>query len=369
MTHTFWEPQAASAVAKQARRFGATSLLALALVGGAGGAVGSAITAATLAPQSAQASATTAQPIAQTVTTANAAGAVLKAVGPSVVEITSVAQTGFRNSTATGIGSGFVIDTSGLIATNNHVVAGATSLTVTFSNGQKRTATVVGTDTAHDLAIIRVADIPAGIAAVTLGDSAAVSAGETAIAIGTPFGLEQTVTEGIISAVNRTWSTSSATYTGLLQTDTAINPGNSGGPLLNTAGEVIGINSMIDSPVEGNVGVGFAVPINTLKQQLAQLERGATLVQGYLGVSIAPATDASQRGVTVDSVTAGSGAAQAGLQAGDIITAINGTALTDYQSLATLITGKQPGDKVTVTYTRSGKQQQATVTLQAAAAS
>ncbi|HEY0606226.1 MAG TPA: trypsin-like peptidase domain-containing protein [Herpetosiphonaceae bacterium] len=361
---TFWKQHTASG-AQQVRRIGVTSLLALALVGGAGSAVGSAVTAVALNPQPAQAAVSSTQTIAQSTLNTNVAGTVLTAVGPSVVEITTVAQVGFRNATATGTGSGFVLDTNGLIATNNHVVDGATNITVTFSTGEQESATIVGTDSANDLALIRVTSLPASAVPVTLGDSSAVTAGETAIAIGSPFGLEQTITEGIISAVSRTWTTSGETFRGLIQTDTAINPGNSGGPLLNAAGEVIGINTMIESPVEGNVGMGFAVPINTLKQQLAQLESGATVEQGYLGVSIAEATDVSQSGVAVGEVSAGSGAAQAGLQAGDIITAIDGSAVTDYESLAGYITGGQAGETVTVTYERNGQQQQASVTLQA----
>src|ERR687886_897295 len=356
---------------RRRRRLGTRTLLALALAtGGVGGGVaGTALTAHWLTPQAAQATLITPQPISQSTSAApaNVAGAVLKSVGPSVVEVdtSSSNQAGRRQFSASGIGSGFVINTSGLILTNNHVVDGATSVTVKFSTGATRTATVVGTDSADDLALIRVSNMPAGIAAVQLADSSQVAVGETAIAIGTPFGLDETVTQGIISAVNRTWSTDGELLRGLLQTDAPINPGNSGGPLLDAQGQVIGINTMIESPVEGNVGVGFAVPSNTIKQQLVQLEAGTNVQQGYLGVSVQDSTGANQQGVTIADVSQGSGAAQAGLQAGDVVTAVDGKAVTDYASLANQIGGKQPGAKVTVTIVRNGQQRQVVVTLQA----
>ena len=344
------------------------ALLTLALLGGAvgGGVTGSALTAQLLAPQSAQAAVVVAQPIAQTDQT-TVASAVYKQVSPSVVEITTTSTSGRGTLRTTGIGSGFVIDGSGLILTNNHVVAGASGVQVQFSTGDTRTGTVVGSDSANDLAVVRVDSLPKGVSAVTLGDSSKVAVGETAVAIGSPFGLEQTVTEGIISAVNRDWSASGSTLSNLLQTDAPINPGNSGGPLLNANGEVIGITTSIESPVEGNVGIGFAVPINTAKQQLAQLEAGATLQQGYLGISFEQSaiTSASATGVTVASVQTGSGAAAAGIQADDVITAVNGTPVATPDDLVAQMASKQPGDKVTLSVKRSGQTRQVTVTLQA----
>ncbi len=361
---------------KRARRIGVTALLALALAGGAVGvgAVGSALTAQWLTPATAKASSVImAQPVAQTTQTQNSvAGAVYKAVSPSVVEITTSMQDNgrrFSSMSGTAIGSGVVIDASGLIITNNHVINGAQSISVQFSDGTQSTATVVGSDSTNDLALLQVSNMPSGIPAATLGDSSQVAVGDTAIAIGSPFGLEETVTQGIISAVNRTYSASGSTLSGLIQTDAPINPGNSGGPLLNAQGQVIGIDTMIESPVEGNVGVGFAVPINVVKQQLAQLKGGATLQQGYMGVSVQESAAANQSGVTVANVAAGSGAAQAGIQTGDIITAVDGQPITDYASLAAQITGKQPGTQVTVTIQRNGATQQVKVTLQAQNAS
>jgi putative serine protease PepD len=353
---------------KHKRRFGATSLLALAIAGSTvgGGAVGAALTAQVLAPPAAQAAIVTTQPIAQTTQSTNVAGAVLDATGSSVVEINVTGQGTRGRFTVSGTGSGFVVDASGLILTNRHVIASASDITVQFSSGEARSAAVVGSDSANDLALLRVSDMPAGIPAVTLGNSDAVAVGETAIAIGSPFGLEQTVTQGIISAVDRTYSAGGSSLSHLIQTDAPINPGNSGGPLLNAQGQVIGITTLIESPVEGNVGVGFAVPINIAKQQLTQLEGGATLAQGYLGISVQEATN--QSGLTVAAVQAGSGAATAGLRVGDIITAVDGTTINGFDDLAAQLAGKQPGTKVTLNRQRDQAEQQLVVTLGSSAA-
>jgi putative serine protease PepD len=360
-------PDASSptALRPRARRFVLAALLSLSLATGAlGGAAGTVAATRWLSPTTASVVPTSGQPVAQLAQAAptNVAGAVLASVGDAVVEITSSVSGTRWQPGGTGTGSGFVVDASGLILTNNHVVNGATSITVTFSTGDTRTATVVGSDSGNDLALLRVADLPAGVKVVTLGDSDSVAVGETAIAIGSPFGLENTVTEGIISATGRTYSDGGSLLRDLIQTDAAINPGNSGGPLLNAAGEVIGVNTLIESPVEGNVGVGFAVPINTVKAQLAQLEDGATLEQGYLGI-VVEQTTGSQTGVAVAQVDPQGGAAAAGVQAGDVITAVDGTAVTDYESLAAAIGGKQPGQQVTVTAVRNGQSRALTVTL------
>jgi S1-C subfamily serine protease len=354
---------------RRKRRVGTAALLGLALTGGAigGGAAGAAATARWFTPPTSAGTVVAAQPIAQTPPVApdNIAGAVYRAVGPSIVEINVQSQVR-RGLTPSGSGTGFVVDAGGLVITNNHVVSGSSNVSVTFSNGETRSAQVVGTDSSNDLALLRVETMPSGIPAVTLGDSSTVEVGETAIAIGSPFGLEQTVTQGIVSAVERNWSSTGPTLRGLIQTDAPINPGNSGGPLLNARGEVIGITTLIESPVRGNVGVGFAVPVNIVKQQLDQLESGANLQQGYLGVTSDPtAVDPDQPGVTIQAVEAGSGAAQAGMQPGDIISAIDGNAVTDYESLVGQLSGKQPGETLTVTVVRNGQEQEFEVTLQA----
>lgn len=295
-------------------------------------------------------------------------------VGPSVVQIdTSGGGRGFIQQQGTG--SGFVIDTSGLIVTNNHVINGAQTITVTFQDGTTRTATVVGTDSTKDLAVLKV-DLPKGVPAVTLGNSDQVAVGDPAVAIGSPFGLSETVTQGIISAVHRNWQTSNhISYSDLIQTDTPVNPGNSGGPLINANGEVIGINSMIDSPVEGNVGIAFSIPINTVKDLLPQLEGGAQIQPAWLGIS---GVDVGQSnltlpvpdGVVVVSVSPNSPASAAGLQgmpndttAGDIITAVDGKAINTMSQLASVIGGHAPGDKVALTVLRGTQTLTLNVTL------
>jgi S1-C subfamily serine protease len=279
---------------------------------------------------------------------------------------------------------GVVVDARGLILSNNHVVDGARAISIRFSTGATREATVLGTDRGNDLALLRV-DLPADVPVAPLGDSDAVQPGDVAIAIGSPFGLDKTVTQGIISAVNRSWAPGDGrARQGLLQTDAPINPGNSGGPLLNADGEVIGITSMIESPVRGSVGVGFAIPVNTAKRLLPQLEAGARLEPVWLGIAGQPldATIARdqglsvQEGILIASVVPNSPAAQAGLRGGqgeneriprggDVLVAVDGSPLRDMTSLASQLTGKRPGDTVQLTIVRDGREQQVRVTLQA----
>ena len=232
-----------------------------ALGGGVAGSVLTARTVLTMMPKAQPVAA--AQPVAQkpvateadvSVASGSQAGAVYRKVGGSVVEIS-----------AGGTGSGIVVDSSGLIITNYHVIASVLrsrnqKINVRFGNGEIRTAKVFQSDQANDLAVLKV-DLPDGIPVATLADSDTVAVGDFIVAIGNPFGLDGTITQGIVSSVNRSFGG----QTDLIQVDAAINPGNSGGPLLNGKGEVIGINSMIASPVRGSVGIGFAVPINVAK--------------------------------------------------------------------------------------------------------
>src|ERR671930_834959 len=192
-------------------------------------------------------------------------------------------------------GSGFVYDTAGHIITNDHVVAGATKVSVMFADGSKYSAKVVGTDPSTDLAVIKV-DAPAGkLHPLSLGDSSKLEVGDGVVAIGSPFGLEETVTSGIVSALGRDISAqNNFTISGVIQTDAAINHGNSGGPLLNMAGEVVGVNTQIESDSGGNEGVGFAVPSNTISQVVSKLVKGDKVAHPFLGVSIA--TPANQSG-------------------------------------------------------------------------
>ena len=388
------QPQPVGTPAQRVRRGRArtSALLALALVGGTvgGGVTGSVIGARMLAPAT-QGAAVSAAPVvsARPVSTLGAAGAATAAaavfdqVNPGVVEISvagQVSDSGFSN----GSGSGFVVDADGLILTNFHVVQNARQISVAFNSGEEREAQVLGYDQGNDLALLKV-DLPQNVPVLAMADSDQVTVGETAIAIGSPFGLSQTVTQGIISAVHRDWwSGNGRVQRNLLQTDAPINPGNSGGPLLNASGEVIGINSMIESPVRGSVGVGFAIPINTAKALIPQLEAGAQLEPVWLGITgqdIDPAIAQDQNlsvdeGVLVTSVVPNGPADEANLQGGtgqneripsggDVITAIDGRAITTMTELATTLSGHKPGDVVTVTVLRNGATEEIRVTLQA----
>ena len=359
----------------RARRGRTAGLLILALLTGAagGGAAGTFAATRSLPTAAAGASVVSAEPIGNQnqAASANVAGAVFAAVSPSVVEISVAGETPM-GMTYSG-GTGFVVDARGLILTNNHVVAGSEEVEVQFSDGTTRSATVLGTDSGNDLALLET-DLPANVPVARLADSDAVTVGETAVAIGSPFGLEQTVTQGIISAIHRTWSPGTGrTQRNLIQTDAPINPGNSGGPLLNAAGEVIGITSMIESPVRGSVGVGFAIPINTAKQLIPQLEAGAELKAVWLGIRGGDVTAALaeerdlpvQQGVLVAEAVQGGPAARAGLQPEDIITALDETAVKTLGELQDALSRHQPGDTVTLSIVRAGAEQELEVQLEA----
>jgi putative serine protease PepD len=199
------------------------------------------------------------------------AAALYQKAAPGVVTITT--ELARRGRVGEGTGSGIVLDTTGNILTNAHVITGASQIQVTFSDGQTAAATVAGSSTSADLAVVHVSVAASSLHPVVLGDSNMVRIGDTAYAIGAPFGLAESMTAGIVSGLNR--SNKSTGLNGLIQTDAPINPGNSGGALLNAQGQVIGINDSIESPVAGNVGVGFAIPINAAKQLLNSLEGGA----------------------------------------------------------------------------------------------
>jgi serine protease Do len=283
-----------------------------------------------------------------------------------------------------GNGSGFVVDERGYILTNQHVIANARAITIRFASGETRQATVIGTDRANDIALLQV-DLPEGVTPLTLGDSDQVQVGEIAVAIGSPFGLSQTVTQGIISAVDRSWQPgNSAIREDLIQTDAPINPGNSGGPLLNAAGEVIGINSMIESPVEGSVGIGFAVAINVAKDLMPALQTGAAgTVPVWLGISgiaidqtVADDLDLDvSSGILVQNVVPNGPAAKAGVRGGqaesggvatggDIIIEVDGAAVASVQQLSTRLQAHKPGDTVALTIIRNGERISVNVTLE-----
>ncbi|MCL4507220.1 MAG: trypsin-like peptidase domain-containing protein [Chloroflexi bacterium] len=330
-------------------------------------------------------------------------------VNPAVVYISVSKAATQSDPGGTGTGSGFVIDKQGHIVTNNHVVSGADTVDVTFPDGATARAKIVGRDPYSDLAVIQV-DIPADkLTPVELGDSSNLQPGQTVIAIGNPFGLAGTMTEGIISAIGRTLpeggdsSNSSNALSGnfinpeIIQTDAAINPGNSGGPLLDSHGRVIGVNTAIrsTSTVIGgqpsNSGIGFAVPVNTIKRVVPALIANGTIHYPYLGITsrdglklsaIAARLNANvAQGVLVIDVVPGGPAAKAGLRGGntqdtvnvegapvplggDIIIAFNGKPVKDYTDLITQLTeSSKPGDTVTLTIIRNGKQQDVKVTV------
>ena len=285
---------------------------------------------------------------------------VAASVLPSVVKITVTGPQG------AGSGSGIVLSADGEILTNNHVVEAADggTMAVSFNDGSTAPASVVGTDPLTDLAVIQAKDV-SGLTPATLGKSGNLDVGENVVAIGSPFGLEATVTSGIVSALQRPVSVGGGTGTETtypaIQTDAAINPGNSGGPLVNMNGEVVGINSSIRSASSGmgeagSIGLGFAIPIDNVLPIVDQLRNSETPTHAKLGVSVGDATssDGLVSGAGIQSVQSGSAADQAGLERGDVITKVDDETVTGYQSLVATIRGHRPGDSVTLTVVKAG---------------
>ncbi|MFJ2032073.1 S1C family serine protease [Streptosporangium sp. NPDC087985] len=353
--------------------------LALAAMAVGGGVVG-ALAATSFGGTTTLAS--SAGPVARPVGNVTTVADVAKAVQPAVVSIQ------VKTGNGGGEGSGVVLSADGLILTNNHVVeAGGlgqgAQVSVKFSDGTSATAKVVGTDPVTDLAVIRADDV-SGLTAASIGDSDQLRVGDSVLAIGSPLGLSGSVTAGIVSALNRTltvggqqqpqlppgWGngmpqrgSAPTAIGGAIQTDAAINPGNSGGALVNASGQVIGINTAIaTNGGEGNIGVGFAIPINTAKQVAQQLIDKGKVVHAFLGVTLADATgDAG--GALVSQVSDGSPAEKAGIKQGDLITKINDTVVEDGTTVVGAVRGFKPGQEVTITYVRDGHPQTATATL------
>jgi putative serine protease PepD len=263
------------------------------------------------------------------------------------------------------IGTGFEINSAGDIMTAEHVVSGASKITVTFQDGSTASATLVGADSSTDSAVIHV-DVPASkLHPLTLGDSSSVLPGQTVVAIGTPLSPDysETMTAGIVSAINRTIDAPNGfSIPGTIQTDAAINHGNSGGPLIDVASNtVIGINDQIPAgTVDGNVGIGFAAPINVAKASAQTLIAGGTIQHAYMGVRVG---DAPNGGAKIGRVVPGSPAAQGGLKVGDVITTYNGKSIPNASALTAAVTQSHVGEKVTFTVQRGGKTMQITVTL------
>jgi putative serine protease PepD len=290
---------------------------------------------------------------------------------------------------ASALGSGFVIDKAGHIVTNYHVVEGANEITVSFSNRDTVKAEIVGTDPSTDLAVLRVDASASALTPLPLGNSDRVAVGDPVVAIGNPFGLDRTVTSGIVSAVQRLITAPNRfTIDHVIQTDAAINHGNSGGPLLSSRGQVIGVNSQIETgdTTTGNVGVGFSVPSNTVKDVVAQILRTGRVDHAYLGISgqavTADVADkynlAAKQGVLIESVTSESGADKAGLKAGktrvvvagetfvlggDIIVSFDGEKISSIEQLRDAVAAHKPGDKVRLVIYRDANKTSVTVTL------
>lgn len=307
-------------------------------------------------------------------------------VSPSVVNITvrsSAPASGNVPDFEQGTGSGIVLDSDGNILTNHHVVGDSRRLEVTLSDGTKVAARVVGRDPLSDIAVIKVQVAPDKLHPATLGDSNSLRVGQLAVAIGNPFGLERSLTVGVISAVGRVRPSGIVrrSIPNMVQTDAAINPGNSGGPLLNSHGEVIGINTQIQTSnnIRGNMGVGFAVPINAARRALPDLLAGRAAQHAWLGISgqavsedLADEHDLpSKQGVLVADVMADSPAARAGLRgggrrdpgSGDLILSLDQRDVKAVEDIVAYLDQRDVGDRVTVTYIRGGIRQTAEVVL------
>ena len=258
------------------------------------------------------------------------------------------------------LGSGFIIDKEGYIITNNHVIEGADEIRVKLSDKEEFEATIVGKDRKTDIALIKITP-PPGLPVVTLGDSDSLKVGEWVMAIGNPFGLDQTVTVGIVSAKWR--KLGMGPYEDFIQTDAAINQGNSGGPLFNTRGEVVGVNTAIFSTSGGNIGIGFATPINLAKSVVKQLKEKGRVVRGWLGVIVQTVTPDlaksfgldQKEGALVADIDAAGPAAAAGIRKGDIIVAFNGTPIKEMDQLPLLVAQTPVGSKGELTIIRDGK--------------
>jgi S1-C subfamily serine protease len=299
--------------------------------------------------------------------------AVIAKVQPAVVQVNVTTSSGNQ------LGSGVIIDRRGYIVTNNHVIAGATSINVVLNDGRKLQAQLVGTDPTDDLAVLKITPPASGLTVATLGDSSKLRVGQDVLAIGNPLGFSQTVTNGIISALNRTASEgqNGATLPNAIQTDAPINPGNSGGALVDLQGNLIGIPTLgaIDPEFRTPAnGVGFAIPSNRVKliaEQIINTGKVTHTGRAALGVSVTSvnANLAAQDNLSIDhgaliaSVVPNSAAAQAGLRAGDIITQVGSQAINDASSLGDALAGKNPGDTVSVTIMRGSQQLTVNATL------
>jgi S1-C subfamily serine protease len=328
---------------------------------------------------------------------------IYRRAAPGVVQVTSTTVVNVPSDSFFGnpflpqrqqeqsLGSGFVVDKAGHIVTNYHVIEDARQVRVSFSNGASMKATVQGSDPSSDLAVLKIDASSRALTPLPLGNSDEMQVGDPVVAIGNPFGLDRTVTAGIVSAIQRAITAPNGyTIDHVIQTDAAINHGNSGGPLLNRRGEVIGVNSQIEtgdnSASSGNVGVGFAIPSNTVKTVVAQLIRQGHIDRAFLGISAVPITRDLARvfrlpvahGLLVQSVKPGSGAAKAGLESGttqvvlagesynlggDILVEADATPVESLSRLRDIVAAKKPGDAVRLVVYRNGKKKEVDVKL------
>ena len=302
---------------------------------------------------------------------------VVKRESPAVVLISNETKQGGS------LGSGFLMDDTGHIVTNAHVVDGATKTTVTFEDGTQAKGTILGADKSADVAVVKIDKVPTGVSPVPLGNSGGLTVGQEVVAIGNPYGYSGTATTGIVSALKRAiQSPSGFTIQNAIQTDAAINQGNSGGPLFDRDGRVIGINSQIASENGGNVGIGFAVPIDTVRPIVASIIAGGTAQHAWIGIQGRELTPGlaqklglvGKRGVIVASLDDRGPANDAGMKAadsadaavpkgGDLIVAVNGKPITDMADVSEAVASRKVGEQITVTVLRDGKSQTLTLTL------
>jgi serine protease Do len=279
---------------------------------------------------------------------------------------------GKTRSQKIGVGSGVIVSKDGYLLTNNHVVAKADELEVHLSDNRTLSAKVIGTDPKSDIALLKID--ANGLVPAVLGDSSAMEVGDWVLAIGSPFELDQTVTAGIISAVNRSTQNDILPYEDFLQTDAAINPGNSGGPLVNLRGEVVGINTAINSTTGANAGVGFAIPSNLTAHIMEDLKNGGSVHRGFIGAQLGEVTyedlrnakvpDSIVDGVVIDALQEGKPAAKAGLKKGDIVVRANGREMNSVSSLRNTVAMVRPGSVVNLEIFRNGRPMQIAVTVE-----
>jgi putative serine protease PepD len=283
-------------------------------------------------------------------------------VSPSVVEIQTQTSTStpFGQQQGSGTGTGWMFDEAGHIVTNEHVIENADRVTVKFSDGTEAQASVIGSDRSTDVAVLKLDDASKAPAPLALGPLATLQVGDPVIAIGSPFGLQGTLTSGIVSALDRTIRAPDGfTIDGAIQTDAALNPGNSGGPLLDDRGRVVGVNAQIASETGANNGVGYAIPITTVKSVADQLIKNGSVKHAYLGVRISDGNG----GARIEEVSGGAPASRAGVQTGDLVTAANGKPVRSAAELSGAVASRKPGDKLKLTVKRGGEKRTVTVTL------